>query len=143
MQLTSEPTDNPDQRIAEDMNKFVEEAIKLSLGFLEAVVTLASFVGHPVGAFRVPSTFRSVARNYELYGYMVWVAVALCLHTAPSSRTSWGGPLIKLRFDQQRYEADFRFGLARFRENMEGVALYRGEADELAQGFGKRFGRRA
>jgi vitamin B12/bleomycin/antimicrobial peptide transport system ATP-binding/permease protein len=44
-----------------------------------------------------------------------------------------------LNFDQQRYEADFRFGLVRFRENTEGVALYRGEPDEL-RGFRERFG---
>jgi putative ATP-binding cassette transporter len=43
-----------------------------------------------------------------------------------------GKPLIGLNFVQQRYEADFRFGLVRFRENMEGVALYRGESSELS-----------
>ena len=40
-----------------------------------------------------------------------------------------GRPLVRLNFDKQRCEADFRFGLVRFRENTEGVALYRGEAD--------------
>jgi len=49
-----------------------------------------------------------------------------------------GRPLVRLNFDQQRYEADFRFGLVRFRENTEGVALYGGEADEL-RGFRERF----
>ena len=49
-----------------------------------------------------------------------------------------GKPLIGLNFNQQRYEADFRYSLMRFRENMEGVALYRGEEDEL-RGFGTRF----
>jgi putative ATP-binding cassette transporter len=49
-----------------------------------------------------------------------------------------GRPLVRLNFDQQRYEADFRFGLVRFRENAEGVALYKGEADEL-RGFRERF----
>src|SRR5438309_11781520 len=43
------------------------------------------------------------------------------------------------KFDQQRYEADFRFNLVRFRENAEGVALYHGEADEL-RNFRERFG---
>jgi len=49
-----------------------------------------------------------------------------------------GKPLIGLNFNQQRYEADFRYTLVRFRENMEGVAMYRGEADEL-RNFGNGF----
>jgi vitamin B12/bleomycin/antimicrobial peptide transport system ATP-binding/permease protein len=53
--------------------------------------------------------------------------------------TDWlGRPLVRLNFDRQRYEADFRFSLVRFRENAEGVALYRGEADEF-RGFRERF----
>ena len=40
-------------------------------------------------------------------------------------------PLIRLSFDQQRYEADFRFSLVRLRENAENVAFYGGEAREL------------
>jgi len=53
--------------------------------------------------------------------------------------TDWlGRPLVNLNFDRQRYEADFRFSLVRFRENTEGVALYRGEADEF-RGFRERF----
>ncbi len=136
MQLTAEPTDNPDQRIAEDMKSFVSGALDLSLGFLDAVVTLASFVGILWG-LSGSLGFTLGDSKYEIYGYMVWAAVAYAFIG------SWlahklGRPLIKLNFDQQRYEADFRFGLARFRENMEGVALYRGEADELA-GFRDRF----
>jgi putative ATP-binding cassette transporter len=49
-----------------------------------------------------------------------------------------GRPLVRLNFDRQRYEADFRFSLVRFRENTEGVALYRGETDEF-RGFRERF----
>jgi putative ATP-binding cassette transporter len=49
-----------------------------------------------------------------------------------------GRPLVRLNFDKQRREADFRFGLVRFRENTEGVALYRGEEDEF-RGFRERF----
>jgi putative ATP-binding cassette transporter len=50
-----------------------------------------------------------------------------------------GRPLVRLNFDQQRYEADFRFNLVRFRENTESVALYHGEADELRT-FREHFG---
>src|SRR5258705_6805465 len=64
---------------------------------------------------------------------MVWV----CIRYAAGATwlTDWiGRPLVRLNFDRQRYEADFRFSLVRFRENTEGVALYRGEPDEF-RGF--------
>ncbi len=136
MQLSGNGTDNPDQRIAEDMNLFVDDTLSLVLGLLNAVVTFVSFVGILWGLSGALD-FSWNGTQYELYGYMVWVAVAYALVG------SWlthrlGKPLVKLNFDQQRYEADFRFGLARFRENTEGVALYGGEHDELA-GFRERF----
>jgi putative ATP-binding cassette transporter len=136
MQLAGNGTDNPDQRIAEDMNLFVDDTLSLVLGLLNAVVTFVSFVGILWGLSGALD-FSWNGAQYELYGYMVWVAVAYALVG------SWlthrlGKPLVKLNFDQQRYEADFRFGLARFRENTEGVALYGGEHDELA-GFRERF----
>ena len=60
---------------------------------------------------------------------MVWVSLLYAL--GGTWLTDWiGRPLVRLNFDRQRYEADFRFSLVRFRENTEGVALYRGEADE-------------
>jgi putative ATP-binding cassette transporter len=70
-------------------------------------------------------------------GYIVWVAVLYAV--VGTWLTDWlGRPLVRLNFDKQRYEADFRFGLVRFRENTEGVALYRGETDEF-RGFRQRF----
>ena len=137
MQLTGQATDTPDQRVAEDLKLFVTGSLELTLGFLNAVVTLASFVGILWG-LSGSLDFSVGGTQYELYGYMVWAAVAY------AAVGSWlthkiGRPLIRLNFDQQRYEADFRFGLARFRENTEGVALYRGEADELRT-FRERFG---
>ena len=136
MQLAGNPTDNPDQRIAEDMNIFVSDTLDLVLGLLNAVVTFISFVGILWGLSGALE-FTLGGERYELYGYMVWVAVVYAVVC------SWlthklGRPLVKLNFDQQRYEADFRFGLARFRENTEGVALYKGERDEL-EGFRARF----
>ena len=68
---------------------------------------------------------------------MVWAAILYAI--GGTWLTHWiGRPLVRLNYDKQRCEADFRFGLVRFRENTEGVALYRGEADEL-RGFRGRF----
>ncbi len=135
MQLTGGPTDNPDQRIAEDLKLFVDDTLGLSLGLLNAVVTLASFVGI-LWALSGPLTI-PLGGGVVIPGYMVWAALVYAV------AGTWithhiGRPLIGLNFNQQRFEADFRFGLIRFRENGESVALYAGEGDEL-KGFGARF----
>jgi vitamin B12/bleomycin/antimicrobial peptide transport system ATP-binding/permease protein len=135
MQLHATETDNPDQRIAEDLRLFVSTTLGLSLGFLRAIVTLVSFVAilwTLSGPFTVPGI------NVTVPGYMVWAALLYAI--VGTWLTDWiGRPLVTLNFNQQRYEADFRYSLVRFRENTEGVALYHGEADEL-RGFRDRFG---
>ena len=135
MQLHGAETDNPDQRIAEDLRLFVSTSLGLSLGLLRAVVTLVSFVAilwTLSGPLAIPWV------NVTVPGYMVWAALLYAI--VGTWLTDWiGRPLVMLNFDQQRYEADFRFSLVRFRENTEGVALYHGEADEL-RGFRDRFG---
>ncbi len=136
MQLTGQQTDNPDQRIAEDLNLFVEKTLSLTLGLLDSVVTLLSFVGILWGLSGALE-FTWNGETWELYGYMVWVALAYAIAGSWISHRI-GRKLIPLSFDQQRFEADFRFGLARFRENTESVALYQGEDDER-RGFAKRF----
>ena len=129
MQLTGNHTDNPDQRIAEDLKLFVDETLNLGLGALNAVVTLVAFVGI---LWQLSGTFEFTlgGQTYVVYGYMVWVTLGYAVVGTWLTHMI-GKPLIGLNYVQQRYEADFRFGLVRFRENMEGVALYRGESSEL------------
>jgi len=132
MALLDRGTDNPDQRIAEDLRMFVEYTLSLTLGLLSAVVTLVTFTTIlwklsgvlEVGGVSVP-------------GYMVWVALVYAVIGTWLTHLI-GRPLIGLDFNQQRFEADFRFSLMRLRENGEGVALYRGEKEELAS-FHTRF----
>jgi vitamin B12/bleomycin/antimicrobial peptide transport system ATP-binding/permease protein len=136
MQLKGNTTDNPDQRIAEDFRLFVDESLSLGLGFLNAAVTLGSFVGI-LWLLSGPLEIPLGGATYVIYGYMVWVAIGYAV-VGTWLTHKIGKPLIPLNFNQQRYEADFRFNLVRFRENSEGVALYRGEEDEL-RGFRTRF----
>ncbi len=136
MQLTGSSTDNPDQRIAEDLKLFVESTLDLVLGGLNAVVTLFAFLAILWGLSGALQ-FNWQGQTYEIYGYMVWVALAYALIGTWLTHKV-GKRLIPLQYDQQRYEADFRYNLVRFRENMEGVALYRGEHGEL-EGFRSRF----
>jgi len=133
LQLLDRGTDNPDQRIAEDLNIFVDLTLTLTLGLLSAVVTLVSFVGI-LWAISGPATLLGI----EIPGYMVWVALAYAVAGTGLTHLI-GRRLIGINFDLQRNEANFRFALVRLRENAEGVALYRGEAGE-AQNFRARFG---
>ena len=136
LQLVDRGTDNPDQRIAEDLRFFVEYTLSLGVGLISAVATLVAFVSilwtlSGVLSFTFADTHLSIA------GYMVWAAVLYAI--AGSWLTHMiGRPLIRLNFDQQRFEADYRFSLVRLRENSEGVALYRGEAEET-ENFRTRF----
>ena len=132
LQLLDKGTDNPDQRIADDLNIFVDLTLSLALGLLSAVVTLVSFVG----ILWTISGALTVA-GFAIPGYMVWVALIYAVAGTWLTHLI-GRPLIRIGFDQQRYEANFRFALVRLRENAEGVALYRGEAGELGN-FRARF----
>jgi len=136
MQLLAGETDNPDQRIAEDVHLLISHTLALLMGGLRALVTLVAFVAilwALSGTLTVPLGWSSLT----LPGYLVWAAILYAI--AGTWLTHWiGRPLVRLNFDKQRCEADFRFGLVRFRENTEGVALYRGEADEL-RSFRERF----
>ena len=116
--------DNPDQRIAEDIREFVSNSLILSLDLLSNVVTLFSFL----------SILWSLSGSMPIFGlsipgYMVWAAL---LYSVVGSFLAHyiGRPLVLLNFVQQKVEANFRFALVRLRENVEGVALYGGEAEE-------------
>jgi vitamin B12/bleomycin/antimicrobial peptide transport system ATP-binding/permease protein len=117
-------TDNPDQRISEDLRDFTQMTLSLSLDLLSNIVSLCSFIGilwslsGAIEAFGIP-----------IPGYMVWVALGYAL--VGTTLTHFvGRPLAILSFRQQRVEADFRYALVRIRENMESIALYRGEEEE-------------
>ena len=123
--------DNPDQRIQEDINQFTTYTISLSMGLLNAVVTLGSFVGilwGLSGGFAV--TLAGTPLNIP--GFMVWMAVLYCL--AGSVITHYiGRPQIALNYQQQRLEADFRHHMVRVREYSESIALDQGETVERTQ----------
>ena len=129
LQLSQATPDNPDQRISDDLNRFATQSLDLSLGLLSAFVTLVSFLSilwTLSGALTIP------LGGVLIYipGYMVFAALIYAV--LGTMLTRWiGRPLVQLTFDQQRYEADFRFSLVRLRENAENVAFYGGEAREL------------
>ena len=131
MSLTARPggegTDNPDQRISEDIGTFVTNTLSLGLDLMSNVVTLFSFLGI-LWALSGSITILGVT----IPGYMVWVALIYALVGTWLTHLI-GRPLVRLTFNQQRVEADFRFALMRLRENTEGVALYGGETEERGE----------
>ena len=131
------PPDNPDQRIQEDMQLFTSYTVSLTMGLLNAVVTLVSFVGILWGLSGTVSIPLG-GQTYTVAGSMVWVAMAYC--AAGTVITHYiGRPLVNLNFQQQRYEADFRHHLVRVREYSEAIALDRGQTVEHQQ-LDARFG---
>lgn len=133
MALADGGTDNPDQRLAEDVRLFVDNTLALGLGLMRSVVTLASFI---VVLWGLSGPFEIL--GISIPGYMVWIAILYAaLGTFLAHRI--GRALIPLNFNQQKVEADFRYALVRLRENAEGIALYGGEADER-RGLLARFG---
>lgn len=127
-------TDNPDQRISEDLNNFTSGTLSLGLGLLRNVVSLVSF----------SIILWGVSGSIEVFGItipgcMFWCAL---LYAAVGSWLTHliGRRLIGLSNQQQRFEADLRFSMVRVRENAESIALYNGEPNErqrLSTRFGK------
>ncbi|HEY3111556.1 MAG TPA: ABC transporter ATP-binding protein/permease [Chloroflexota bacterium] len=126
--LDNRASDNPDQRIAEDLRGFTDSTLGLSLGILSSVVTLATFA-FVLGSISPSLDFAVGGAELSIPAYMLFVAVLYALLGSLATRYV-GQPLIGLNFQQQRLEADFRFGLVRVRENAEGIALYHGEDAE-------------
>lgn len=123
-------TDNPDQRIQEDVQQFTADTVSLSLGLLDASVTLLSFIGilwMLSGGF----SFELGGASYNIPGFMVWMALLYAL--SGSLLGHWiGRSMASLNFQQQRLEADFRHHLMRVREYSEAIALDRGAGVERA-----------
>jgi putative ATP-binding cassette transporter len=120
--------DNADQRIAEDLRLLGFYTMTLLLGLISAVATLVSFL-FILWQLSGPISLSFIGLDVVIPGYMVWAALIYAfLGTWLANLV--GRRLIPLNFLQQRYEANFRFGLMRVRENAEGIALYRGEPRE-------------
>jgi len=127
-------TDNPDQRLSEDLNSFTSDTLTLGLGLFRTVVSLVSFSIILWGVSGSIEVF-----GISIPGYMFWCAFLYAAIGSWLTRVI-GSSLIPLNNQQQRFEADMRFSLVRVRENAESIALYDGEPNEnqrLSSRFGK------
>jgi putative ATP-binding cassette transporter len=135
LELTSNRTDNPEQRIEADIASFTTNTLTIVLGLLSEVITVATFttiLWQLSGSIVVP-----ILGGIVIPGYMMWVAIGYAM--VGSWLTYWiGRPLARVNFELERYNADFRYRMTRIRENAESIALYEGEPDEkrrLSQAF--------
>src|SRR6202030_2214549 len=131
-------TDNADQRIAEDLHQFTTYLLSLSVGLISSVVSLVSFLIILWGLSGPADIQLGKWGMLHIPAYLVWAAL-LYAGIGTWLTVKIGRPLVPLNYARQRFEADFRFSLVRFRENAESVALSGGEPVELKH-FKERFG---
>lgn len=128
LQMFGKDTDNPDQRISEDVRQFVEMTLGFAIGILKSLCTFISFV-FILYQLSGPLSFSFMGKTWTIHGYMLWASLFYSILGTYITHVV-GRKLVKLNFIQQRYEADFRFSMIRLRESAESVAFYRGEAQE-------------
>ena len=125
MQLTGNETDNPDQRIAEDIGQFISYTWLYSFSFVQNIINLVTYA---MMLYDLSLTIPLMlgGKDWSFPGYflvisVIWAAVeTLITHLV-------GKPLARLQYDQQMYAANYRFALVRVRECSEQIALLRGE----------------
>ncbi len=113
---SSSLVENPDERIANDVDGFVTGAVTLVLSLLDAIVTLFFFTQILWG---LSVSLTAISILYATFGSLIsiWLSVKL----------------ISLKYNQTRLEADYRFGLINVRNNVEPIAFYQGEQAEWKQ----------
>jgi len=117
-ELNSNPNiDNPDQRIAEDINTFTQKSLYFLLIILSALIQLVAFCG----------VLWTISQR------LVYFLVIYALVGSTVTAVLFGRVLVGLNFLQLKREADFRFGMVRIRENAEAIAFYQGERQESSQ----------
>lgn len=136
LQVFEKQTDNPDQRISDDIRLFVENTITLVIDFIKNVVLLISFIGI-LWTLSGDLDLSPFGINFVIPKYMVWATIIYAI-VGTYLTDKIGRVLGKLNFIQQKYEADFRFSMVRLRENSENVAFYEGENYE-SEHLNKRF----
>ena len=139
MRLKGDQADNPDQRIADDIRMFINSTLDIGISLLGSIVTLVVLRGDPVESVGVQPLMIG-SQSYNIPGYLVWAALIYAMLGTWVTHLV-GRPLIKLNFDQQRYEADFRFSLVRLARECRGGDAALRRAQPRRSGLLDRFAR--
>jgi vitamin B12/bleomycin/antimicrobial peptide transport system ATP-binding/permease protein len=135
MQLQGDAADNPDQRIADDLAQFIQLTLTIGLQILNSTVTLGSF-SFILWGLSAAAPLPLFGTTLTIPGYLVWAALIYAVFGTMLTHLI-GRRLVPLNFQQQRYEADFRFNLVRVRENSEQIALLHGNDAERERLLGR------
>jgi putative ATP-binding cassette transporter len=108
--------DNPDQRITDDTRSFTAQSLQFTLGVFDALLTFSLNI---LILWSISTTL-----TLSLFGYASFATAVLVIS---------GRRLVRINFDQLRYEADFRYGLVHIRNNAESIAFYAGEEPETSE----------
>jgi vitamin B12/bleomycin/antimicrobial peptide transport system ATP-binding/permease protein len=143
--LVGNQADNPDQRIQEDVYRFIDggsDGATTSYGIYSysilLISTLSSLVSFSIVLWDLSESFTLPGTDIKVPGFLFWVALIYSAFGTVITHVI-GRLLIGLYFERQHMEADFRFSLARLREYTEQVALLSGEGTEQSA-LGRRFG---
>jgi putative ATP-binding cassette transporter len=133
MALAGGGADNPDQRISDDVDEFINRTYSFSISLLSTTSSLVSF---SIILWTISANFTIPGTEIAIPGFLFWVA---CLYSGFGTLVTHliGRRLIGLYFNQQKFEANFRFSLARLREYAEQIALLKGEPTERGLLMGK------
>jgi putative ATP-binding cassette transporter len=123
-----EKTDNPDQRIQEDIAALVSSSLDLSIGLIGSVTTFVAFI-YILWTLSGHFSFHIGTHLITIPGYLVWVSMIYAV-IGTTLAFKIGFPLVNLNFEQQRREANFRFAAVDLRSHAENIALYRGEGHQ-------------
>jgi len=125
MQLTATDTDNPDQRISEDISSFIGSTWMYTFSFAQNLLSLGTYL---VLLWQMSATIPLIlgGKDWSFPGYFIVLAIVWAIITTFIVH-SVGKPLSRLNYNQLMYDANFRFALVRFRENSEQIALLKGE----------------
>jgi vitamin B12/bleomycin/antimicrobial peptide transport system ATP-binding/permease protein len=131
-------TDNPDQRISEDIGGFISgeggRGTYMNVGIynytIAAMTTATNLVAFSIILWGLSGAMDPTIFGFTIHGFLFWVAVLYaCFATGMMQLI--GRSLSRLMFRQQAVEANFRFDLARIREFSEQIALLKGEEREI------------
>ena len=124
-----EYTDNPDQRIQEDVDQFTSLTTNLFLGLIDAIVTFFAFISLLWVLSGVLHLNLGYFGVWDIQGYLVWIALIYSIFGTYFSHKI-GKRLIPLNYEKQHAEADFRYSAVHIRNYAECIAMYRAQADE-------------
>lgn len=128
MRILDQNVDNPDQRISEDLAQFPTSTLTLFFLLFQSSLMLVSF-GFILWQLSGDLTFPLAGTHIVIHGYLCWAALLYAI-VGTWITGFMGRKLARLNYQQQQFNADFRFSLVRLRETSEQVAFYKGESAE-------------